>query len=418
MSQATKWEVLFVSHKYPPATGGMEKQSYELIHGVSHFTKVHKLVYRKGSGSVLSFFFHLNHRILKILKENPNIKLIHFNDGLIASLALFHKGYSNYRKVVTLHGLDVVFPWAYFQKKILPRFNQFYDKIITVSHATAKAAIDRGIYPDLIRVIQNGVDLDLAQSALPNREELHKRYPEISPDQPYMLTLGRPVKRKGFSWLLREVVPLMPNDFKLYMIGPFNPKASFAERCMSLLPKKFRHLLNLFLGYPSDEAAIRKLLKQPDIASKVQHLGKVPFSDLKLLLANSSAFLMPNIEVPGDMEGFGLVCLEASLSGSLVLASGIEGITDAIRHQQNGLLLPSKDVLFWKQQLTDVMQKELPYQIMAKKFQEASKKLYSWEKMSTAYFEVFHSLVQDEGPHTASSDALLAELTRGKDSAF
>ena len=27
----TKPEILFVSHKYPPATGGMEKQSYELI---------------------------------------------------------------------------------------------------------------------------------------------------------------------------------------------------------------------------------------------------------------------------------------------------------------------------------------------------------------------------------------------------
>ncbi|MDR1601380.1 MAG: glycosyltransferase [Tannerella sp.] len=52
------------------------------------------------------------------------------------------------------------------------------------------------------------------------------------------------------------------------------------------------------------------------------------------------AFLMPNIPVEGDMEGFGLVCLEASACGTLVFAADIDGIPDAVRNGKNGFLLP------------------------------------------------------------------------------
>jgi glycosyltransferase involved in cell wall biosynthesis len=48
---------------------------------------------------------------------------------------------------------------------------------------------------------------------------------------------------------------------------------------------------------------------------------------------------MPNIPVSGDMEGFGLTALEASASGSLVVASDLEGISDAIRDGKNGFLI-------------------------------------------------------------------------------
>ncbi len=78
-------EILFVSHKYPPSTGGMEKQSYELIHAISRHAIVHKLVYQKDEGGLLKFFWNLNSNIKNMLELHPGIQLIHFNDGLIAS---------------------------------------------------------------------------------------------------------------------------------------------------------------------------------------------------------------------------------------------------------------------------------------------------------------------------------------------
>lgn len=384
-------EILFVSHKYPPATGGMEKQSYELINGIATQVPVHLLVYQKGEESLLKFFINLNTNILKILKQNPAIQLIHFNDGLIASLALFHSGYKHIKRVVTIHGLDVVFPLRYFQKKILPRFNE-YDHIIAVSAATKNAAIQRGISEDKISVINNGVDHAIAESLHTPLNQIIAYYPQLDLKKKYMVTLGRPVKRKGFSWLLKEVVPKMPADFQLIMLGPYQRTGTFMETMLSILPKRIYKLVTLFLGYPSDEKAIRKLLKNPVIKSRVHHLGKVPFSHLQTLLSNSSAFLMPNIQVQGDMEGFGLVCLEASLAGTLVIAADIEGITDAIQHRKNGILLPAGDPEAWLNQLNDVCAFPEDYTEIAASYQSFSLENYSWKIMARSYLHTFRKL--------------------------
>ncbi|MDR2282478.1 MAG: glycosyl transferase family 1, partial [Sphingobacterium sp.] len=109
MQQSSPIEILFVSHKSPPATGGMEKQSHELINGVGLYLKTHTIVYNHQE-SLLTFFLKLNRRILKLIKANPQIKIIHFNDGLIAAIASYHNGYEQIKKTATIHGLDVVYP--------------------------------------------------------------------------------------------------------------------------------------------------------------------------------------------------------------------------------------------------------------------------------------------------------------------
>lgn len=387
-------EVLFVSHKYPPATGGMEKQSFELIKGMSAHVVVHTLLFEKEKESRLRFFWKLNASITKIIDDHPKIEIIHFNDGLLASLATFHHRYDRRRlkKIVTIHGLDVVFPLAIFQKTILPRFNQF-DHIIAVSAATAEAAISRGLDPKKVTVISNGVD-----HALVNRkdhlswQQLRKFYPQLPDNGKYMITLGRPIKRKGISWLMKEVIPHMPTDFRLFMIGPFRKKKSFIEYLFPLLPPKLTHLYTLFLGFPTDQTRIRALLLEEPYKTRAHHLGKVPCEHLSSLLRYADAFLMPNVHIPGDMEGFGLVCLEASLSGTLVVAANIEGITQAIHDRRNGLLLPAGEAEQWVGQLKQIHQtggRIYP----VKDYSRYTLEHFSWKKMCQSYYHIFGAVL-------------------------
>ncbi len=381
-------EILFVSHKYPPSVGGMEKQSYELINGTALYANVHTLVYT-GMENVLTFFFLLNRRILKKLKENPGIQVIHFNDGLIASMALFHRGYDPIKKTVTIHGLDVVFPLPYFQRKILPRFNRF-DRIIAVSQATADAVLKRGVRPDKIAIIANGVDHEIANTTSTPPDVIRQQYPLIHHDR-YFITLGRPVKRKGFSWLIKHVIPRLKADFQLVMVGPFQEKPTWKEKIIRFLPRKLQQLITLFLGFPTDQQDIRQLLQQ--YHPQVVHLGKVPFDDLKILLSNAAAFLMPNIPIDGDMEGFGLVCLEASLANTLVIASALEGITTAIQHKKNGILLPPRDERVWEAQLERVLADPMSYKEQCVAFKTYTLCNFSWDKMCRSYVELFQELV-------------------------
>ena len=386
-------EILFVSHKYPPATGGMEKQSYELIQGMHEFATVRKIVYT-GEESYLQFFRKLNKRINSMLQQYPGIRLIHFNDGLMAAACLWHKGYSHLRRVVTVHGLDVVFPLAIYQRFILPRFNR-YDQIIAVSQATAKEAVYRGIDQNKIFVIPNGIDHKLQFGIdLEVAHAFRKKY-NLQKDDKILVLLGRPVKRKGFSWFIREVLPKLPKEYKVLMAGPFSPEPTKVEKNLSWFPSSWQNLYQLFMGFPSDQVALRTLLNDKCYEGRVQHLGKLPQPELEVFLNCSDAFIMPNIHVPGDMEGFGLVCLEASVCGALVIASAIDGITDAIQDQKNGFHIKSEDVECWVSGIKEVLDDNEVVHQKREAFRQFTLANFSWSKMVQAYAKKFEELLSN-----------------------
>jgi phosphatidylinositol alpha-1,6-mannosyltransferase len=378
-------EILFVSHKYPPSVGGMEKQSYELIKGMAAHARVHTIVYT-GLGGKFMFFWTLRKKIMQKCLENPGISVIHFNDGLIGAICAKHKGYSHLKRVVTLHGLEVVFPNPWYQKYILPRFNNF-DRIIAVSAATRDACIERGLLPDKVVVVPNGVDHDLAKTVrVPDFPAFFEAKYQISvKNKRIFVGMGRAVQRKGFSWFMENVVPSLQGDFVLLLIGPFNRERSGFARFLSFLPNRLSKQIALFLGFPSDEDHLRDLLVEPRFQGKVYHMGKLPFDDIRQILAASNAFVMPNISIKGDMEGFGLVCLEAALSGTTVVASRLEGITEAIQDGKNGILLPSCNAQAWVDQLQAIIDHPAAFEAKTDDYRAYTLEVFGWDKMVSSY---------------------------------
>ena len=385
-------ELLFVSHKYPPFVGGMEKQSFELINGMKQFATVHSIVYN-GQVSRVNFFFSLEKKILEILRKFPSISIIHFNDALIATFCLRHKSYKHLLRTVTVHGLDVVFPSTIYQKFILPTFNRF-DLIIAVSQASASACIKRGIASEKVVVIHNGVDhslLNVKQNA--NFRETFKLEHGIDLNGKTILTaLGRPVKRKGFSWFLQNVFPLLKGDFVFLIIGPFEKTRSWSNRIFYCLPKMIRSKLALFLGYPTDENSIRDFLEHNILNDKAIHLGKLSNEHLLQVLTATDAFVMPNIPVEGDMEGFGLVCLEASLCGAWVFASRVDGIPDAVHHSKNGTLIKPGDASDWASELNSFISDPTCFGIQLQTAKSYTAENFGWKKMINEYWKLFQNL--------------------------
>lgn len=383
-------ELLLVTHKYPPATGGMEKQSYELIKGLSCLTKVHTIVY-EGQESRLSFFLKLEKRIKRILLANPAISMIHYNDGLLAAASLHHNSYKHLKRSVTFHGLDVVFPSRIYQKVIFPKFNKF-NLVFAVSNATAIACQVRGIEGSKIEVVKNGVDV--ASRVLANREHidelLTEKYRQDFSGKRLLIAIGRPVKRKGFSWFISKVLPLLEPEVIVLLIGPVQGKSSLSIRLIQSLPAFLRDKIELFLGYPSDETALRSFLKHHK--PNVIRTGKLPLNEMNQLLAVADAFIMPNIEVQGDMEGFGLVCLEACMQGARVFAAASGGITDAIVDQRNGTLLPPGDEKSWAAILNKSLSGKDSSPLSAEQIIKFTTDNFSWKKMSEEYFQHFSNL--------------------------
>jgi glycosyltransferase involved in cell wall biosynthesis len=384
-------EILFVSHKFPPAVGGMEKQSFELVEGMRQHCKVHRIVY-DGTGNKVIFFLRLRRRIVQMCQANPGINVIHFNDALLATCCLWHRGYEHLKRTVTIHGLDIVFPSSIYRKYILPKFNRF-DHFIAVSRATADHAIEFGIAAEKVSVISNGVNqiIGTSDNISHSKSYILQQY-GIRHDQRILLAMGRPVRRKGFSWFIREVVPKLKGSFIVLLVGPFDRQPKIVERVLSVLPEGIRQKIMLFLGFGSDAGAIRALLSDPEIARRVMHLGRLPEEKKLAILAYADAFVMPNVHVEGDMEGFGLVCLEAALAGTTVFAANIDGIPDAIQSEKNGYLLSSGEADIWATQLNKLIENPENFKARNNLFQQFTVETYSWEKMAESYYKLFISL--------------------------
>ena len=174
----------------------------------------------------------------------------------------------------------------------------------------------------------------------------------------------------------------------MVLIGPLS-----SEKSMSLLPKAWKEKLELLAGGVKDEAAVSMALRQANIRDKVIQTGKLPFERLVSVLSLADIFAMPNIKMHGDMEGFGLVALEASLRGALVLASAIDGIPDAIQDGKNGYLLPSADASTWISTLKALLSEQATLKQQAAKFTQFTLSNYSWEKMGQGYIDVFAEVI-------------------------
>jgi phosphatidylinositol alpha-1,6-mannosyltransferase len=93
--------------------------------------------------------------------------------------------------------------------------------------------------------------------------------------------------------------------------------------------------------------AIRDAVRRHRLEERVRILGRVDEEFLATLYRGADIFVMPNVPVPGDMEGFGVVMLEAGLSGLPILAADLEGIRDVVHPGENGELLPARDAGVW-----------------------------------------------------------------------
>ena len=385
-------EVLFVSHKLPPSIGGMEKQSYELVMGMSKLAKVHQLVF-KGQESKLMFFIKLRFRIRRILKKHPKISIVHFNDGVMAIFGLYLSKNKNLKTAATVHGLDVVFPNLLFRRLLFPKFN-LLDKVICVSKFTAEACAERGIEVSKLEVINNGVDHGFSKVSTDTKalDEVKGLLHFKPQNKKIILSLGRAVKRKGFSWFIQQVVPKLSDDYIFVMVGPIKFRKRFSKYLFYRLPQSIQHQMNLFTGWPTDSNLISELLNEPKYIGKIFHMGKVSYEKLIALFDLADIFIMPNIKVHGDAEGFGLVALEASLRSKFVLASNLEGIKDAIIDGKNGFLVEASDADAWPQIINQLCNNQEHLIKLGEAGRDFTIANFGWDKMVREYFELFQSL--------------------------
>lgn len=354
-------KVLFVTRKYPPQVGGMENFSYHTTQGIDCEKKI--LALGKRQYHLLWFF---PYALLYTLVNAHKYDVIHFGDFVLCLIGHMVKWfYPKKAVVIQVHGLDVTFKNPIYQRYIR-LFGGGMNRYVCDSRYTAEMVEKLNYGPR--QVILVGIDTEKFASVSIDKEAFKEDF-LIPKENRVMITVGRLVKRKGVAWFLQNVMPELKNESLTYLI----------------------------VGVGPDEQSIDRLIKEQGLSDKVRLLGRVDESVLQRIYRNADIFVMPNIKVEGDMEGFGIVAIEASLAGLVLVASEIEGIKDAVEDGKNGILLTHEEPEGYKKQLKDIIKNYDKYEAFAKDASEYTKHRYSWENICSEHKQVFEDVLSDQG---------------------
>ena len=381
--------MLVISHKFPPSIGGMQKHCYELVEGLESKVKIHRLIQTAGISKPW-FFLTVVRRAKKILQNHPTISMIYVNDGLMAFVLTRLMKYTQVPMVATIHGLDVVFPMKFYQKWVKNTLSR-YRAIIAVSKATQKECVQRGVPTEKVFMVQNGYEPPAVTKRDPALiiERLKNDFGFDPNRKKIIISIGRGVRRKGFSWFIREVMTKLSDDVCYLIIGPKSDTNSL-RKLKKLLPTRLYNYLVLFAGLAVDEVEIEESISQLKLSDRVKRISGLSNEELGALIQLADLSVMPNLQVVGDFEGFGLVALEAASNGTLLVGAGIEGITTAIKDGENGILLPSGAAAVWVDKITELLSDEALLNELSTQYQQNTlAHSFSWERMAQEYYEVF-----------------------------
>lgn len=90
------------------------------------------------------------------------------------------------------------------------------------------------------------------------------------------------------------------------------------------------------VGDGTGRPALEKLAAELAVSHRVRFLGRLSQEELRAAYASASLFVLTPRPTPGDVEGFGLVYLEAAAAGTPSLGTRFGGTTDAIAERESG----------------------------------------------------------------------------------
>lgn len=195
-----------------------------------------------------------------------------------------------------------------YRNSVLNQIDHFYP----VSDYTAEALTGLGVDSSKITVVINGTDPDQFYPA--DASDIRKRLG--LENKKILLTITRLVPRKGIDTVIQ----------------------AFEKVCREIPDAHY-----LVIGDGDDKARLEELVKKHELNEMVTFTGRIPYSGLNNYYNAGDIFVMPSRTQYPDIEGFGIVFLEANSCGLPVIGSDSGGIPSAIKDGQTGYIIPEGD---------------------------------------------------------------------------
>jgi phosphatidyl-myo-inositol dimannoside synthase len=321
--------------------------------------------------------FGLSHTLGRIMiNERPRaLQLATVYDGY---LGLWLKRWTKLPFVIYAHGneiLDAVrTDWPKPKAALLGA-----DNIIAVSRFTAKLVEQAGVNPDRISIVHPGCDLHRFQPRPANLELKQKLIG--SREKRVIVTVGGLVARKGHDMVLRA---------------------------LSRLIQKFPDITYLIVGDGPYRSELVSLVNELGLQQNVVFAGKMDDELLPEIYALSDVFVMPsrqNLDAC-DVEGFGLVYLEASACGKPVVAGRSGGTPDAVVDEETGFLVDPNNPLELANALERLLTDKDLAQTLGTRGRSRLIDNFEWPQIANRVQEIIENVVRNGNERPAACAAV------------
>lgn len=353
ISKTAEANIVFITRKWAPATGGMETYSLRLTEHLAKHQRIDVIALAGQADGMpprarhlLGFPFTVLRRLWQRAKR-PDV--IHLGDMALWPLGLACHRFT--RLVISAHGTDVAYHrrgglrgrlyGAYL--RIGARLLRGKAQIIANSQATRDVTAQTG-WRDIavVPLASDFAAVTATTNTAPSRT---------------ILFAGRLVKRKGCAWFIRNVLPLLADDITLEVAGTV---------------------------WDEDE---RAALEHPN----VHFLGALDAATLARKYAHALCVVIPNIDAKnGEYEGFGLIAPEAAAAGGVVLAADHGGLRDAVIDDKTGLLVATGDAQSWAARIGDVAQWSSEQRAaFSTKASASARQHFTWERVARQSYSFY-----------------------------
>ncbi len=301
--------------------------------------------------------------VLKIVRKEK-IDLLYANwilpQGLIAILI---KRIIKIPVVVNVLGGDIGLKNRYSRRVVKFVLNRA-DYIVGLTEAIKTEILKLKIKNEKIRVIPLGLHTRFFNPAL-RSEEFRRKY--IADEGILLLFVGRLVEKKGVEYLIRA---------------------------MPLITEKFDQVFLLIYGNGLLRAKLQQLTSELGMEAHIFFAGDIDNKKLPVIYASADIFIGPSV-IPesGDLEGQGVVFLEALASGCCTIGTNIGGIPMSIIHEETGLLIEQKKYDEISRAVIRIRENESLKKRLQINGRDHVIRQFDWEKIGKLYQELFTELL-------------------------
>jgi len=270
--------------------------------------------------------------------------------------------FKNIDYTVFLHGMDIALAVKVSRKKRLAKkiltnakhiiaLNSYVPKVLQKEFGNAFAGKVMVVNPGVSRI---------TNAELRIKNKLVKNYNLKS--KMILLQVGRLAKRKGVDKVLETLSDVL---------------------------KECKNLIYVVVGQGSAISSIQYLISKYKLKKNVVLITNADDDEVNAWYELCDIFIMPARYIDGDVEGFGIVYLEANARGKPVIAGDSGGVRDAVKPDLNGLLVNPESTTEIRDAIIKLCQDEFLRRRLGQQGREWVKN-FDWQKQVEKIFALLH----------------------------